>query len=418
MPCFARNPVTVTMPTSPPLASDAAAIHVLVIDDEAVIVEEILEFLADEGIAATAAGSAEAATRQIEQAPPGAITVILTDVKMPGRDGLSFARDVLGACPEANAVEVIVMTGHANMGMTIDALRTRVFDFIRKPLRLSELGSVIRRAHAAAMARRRRQRENADALARLQAEAQTLSARVAELSARPDNADERVGSAFLAILSDELRNPLVPVVGLAELIEEAGTALPPGQVAEYAGLIRKAGERLTGLIDVMLNVAALEGGARSVQPRPERAGPIVAELARRHAAEAHERGQTIDAPAPADIVITTDRRYLLMALNQLVTNAVRFGLPGQAIRIEAAASGGEVAFRITDSGPGMTESELAELRKPFRRGDMSLTRTTGGLGLGLSLAERAVAALGGRLDLTSAPGRGTTAAVVLPASPG
>ena len=157
---------------------------------------------------------------------------------------------------------------------------------------------------------------------------------------------------------------------------------------------------------------------RSVQPRPERAGPIVAELARRHAAEAHERGQTIDAPAPADIVITTDRRYLLMALNQLVTNAVRFGLPGQAIRIEAAASGGEVAFRITDSGPGMTESELAELRKPFRRGDMSLTRTTGGLGLGLSLAERAVAALGGRLDLTSAPGRGTTAAVVLPASPG
>ncbi len=167
----------------------------------------------------------------------------------------------------------------------------------------------------------------------------------------------------------------------------------------------------------MLNLAALEGGARHTRPRPERAREIVAALAREHAAEAGQRGQTIDAPHPADIVVTTDRRCLLIALNQLVRNALGFGPIGQVVRIEAEMTGGEVVFRVIDSGPGMSESELEALCKPFRRGDMSLTRATGGLGLGLSLADRAVAALQGRLELTSVPGGGTIAAVVLPASP-
>jgi signal transduction histidine kinase len=405
------------MPASPRLESDPNTIHVLVIDDESPIVEEILEFFLDEGIAATSASNANAASRQIEQTPPGTITVILTDVRMPGRDGLSLARDILGGSSEANAVEIVVMTGHGDMAMAIDALRTRVFDFIDKPLSLAALDETVRRAHASAMARRQRHADHAEALARLRAEAQTLSTRIAAMSARADGPDERSRSAILAIVSDELRNPLVPIVGLAEVIEEDNAALLPAQITEFARLIRKAGERLTGLIDALLNMAALEGGGRDTQPRPEKAREIVAMLAREHAAEAGERGQTIDAPQPADFVVNIDHRCLLIALNQLVSNAVCFGPEGQVVRIEAEMVGGEVIFRVIDSGPGMIESELQALRKPFRRGDMSLTRATRGLGLGLSLAERAVAALHGRLELTSVPGSGTTAAVVLPAFP-
>ena len=404
------------MPESHFIAPDADILQVLVVDDEPVLIEEIIEFLESEGLAATAANNAETALLRLAQAAPGAFTVVLTDVRMPGLDGLSLARDILRPGSDAHAVEVIIMTGHANFGMAVDALRSRVFDFIRKPLHLAELADIIRRAHAAAMARRRRHHDNAEALARLRAEAQSLSARIAELSARPIGPDGRATSAFLHILSDELRNPLVPIISLADLIEASSADLPPRQLAEYARLIRTAGERLTQLIDAMLNVAGLEAGAPQCQPRPQDAGQIVAMLASGHSADAQEHGQTIHAHPPADIVVTTDRRYLLMALDQLVSNAIRFGPKGQTVRIEAEAAGSEVAFRVIDSGPGMTEAELAEMRKPFRQGNTSVPRVPAGLGLGLSLAERSVAALGGRFELTSVPGRGTTAAIVLPAT--
>lgn len=419
------------MPELPRPEPDADAIHVLVVDDEPVLVEEIVEFLAGEGIATSAAGSAPAAVRQIEQAMPGAFSVVLTDVRMPGRDGLSLSRAIIGAGGEANAVEVVVMTGHGDMGMAIEALRSRVFDFIRKPLRLSLLAESLRAAHAAAMARRRCHRDSAAALARLHAEARVLAARIGGLSASVAGRDERSGAAFpgpafpgaafpgpafLGIVGDALRPPLAPIGSLADLIAEAGAELPSWQLAAFATLIRQAGEQLTGLIDTMLNVAALESGARHCRPLPLHAGEIVAELAGLHGAQARACGQTIDAPAPPDIVLTTDRRYLLMALRQLVGNAIQFGPPAQTVRIEAAAAGGEVAFRVIDSGPGMTGAQLAQLRRPFRRSGLSPARRNGGLGLGLSLAERAAVALGGRLELTSAPGSGTMAAVVLPAA--
>ena len=393
---------------------DEAPIHVLVIDDESVIVDELLEFLAYEGIKTSSAGDAAAALLGLDQAAPGTITVILTDVKMPGQDGLSMAASILRDMPEAFAVEVIVMSGHGDFNMAVDALRARVFDFIRKPLRLTELLDMVRRAHAAAIARRSTHRETTEGIARLREEARALTQRAATMATGVESRDEQAGSAFLHIISDELRNPLVPVLGLAELIEDNAAELPPAQLAEYAGLIRKAGERLTMLIDTMLTLVSLEAGRGPGVPRPERTAGILADLARRHDEEARARGQTIETQGAAGNGVMTDRRYLLMALDQLVTNALRYGPAGQIVHIDAEPVGDTMVFRVTDNGPGMTGAQLQDLRKPFRRGDMSLARKSGGLGIGLPLADRAAQALGGRLEIDSVPGRGTVAAIVLP----
>lgn len=393
---------------------DEAPIHVLVIDDESVIVDELLEFLGYEGITTSSAGDAAAALLVLGQAPPGAVTVILTDVKMPGQDGLSIASSILRDMSEAFAVEVIIMSGHGDFNMAVDALRARVFDFIRKPLRLTELLDMVQRAHAAALARRRTHRETTEGIARLREEARSLAERAAMMATRVESRDEQAGSAFLHIISDELRNPLVPVLGLAEVIERNAAALPPAQLAEYAGLIRKAGERLTMLIDTMLTLVSLEAGRGPGVPRPERTSGILAELARRHDEEARARGQTIETHAAAADCVMTDRRYLLMALDQIVTNALRYGPAGQTVHIDAEQVGDSMVFRVTDRGPGMTSAQLQDLRKPFRRGDMSLTRRSGGLGIGLTLADRAAQALCGRLEIDSVPGEGTAAAIVLP----
>ena len=141
--------------------------RVLVVDDEAVIIEEIAEYLGLDGIAVTGAADAGAATHLLAEAPPGAFTVVLTDIRMPGRDGITFARDILAGTTDETALEVIVMTGHGALGNATDPLRSRVFDFVTKPVPLNDLAGIVRRAHQAAMERRQGQ-GNRQPIARLQ----------------------------------------------------------------------------------------------------------------------------------------------------------------------------------------------------------------------------------------------------------
>ena len=409
--------------------------HVLVVDDEPLIVAEIMEFLARKGIDATAADSAAEAFRKLKAAPEGAITVILSDVRMPGRDGLAFARDLYARTTEATAVEVVIMTGHATMSIAVEALRAHVFDFFPKPVKFGDLEAAVHRAHAAAMTRRKKDAETREALEQLQVAASSvaeyvgknsplaqqaddvaaLAKRASEVAQRLPSSGERTGAAVLRVINDELRNPLVPLVGLGELIEENAGDIPPAQLAEYGGLIRQAGKRLTDVIGTMLRVASLQAGDAPGPLRTVAVEGILAELRRRHDDEARERGQSITATCPPGLSISTDRELLLIGLNEIVANALRHGSAGQSVSIVATAAGDEVSFQVADSGPGMDAAEQAELRKPFHTGDMSLTKASGsGIGLGLTLAEEVARSLGGRLELGGRPGGGTLAAIVLP----
>ena len=184
-------------------------LRVLIVDDEPVIVDELTEFFDAEGIAALAAHDAIASLRLLKEAGPGSVTVIVTDVKMPGQDGLSFAQSILSVIPERDAVEIIVMTGHGNFGMAIDALRSRVFDFLRKPLKLTELSAAVARAHASAMARRTRAREDEENSARLRQMTLALSARAEALTRQVREAPDVSNADVLRGLYSQLEFELL-----------------------------------------------------------------------------------------------------------------------------------------------------------------------------------------------------------------
>ena len=136
-------------------STDAAQVHVMVVDDEPDIVAEISDFLGYQRIGVTAACSAEHALGLFSVLPAGSVTVVLTDLTMPGGDGLSLASAILNATPSQVAPAVIVMTGLRG-GVPLDTARGfGVFEVIAKPVKLSVLGELVRRAHAAAMQRRR-----------------------------------------------------------------------------------------------------------------------------------------------------------------------------------------------------------------------------------------------------------------------
>lgn len=128
--------------------------RLLLIDDEDALREEIEDFLSFEGVQLSSVASAVEALVLLDRWSPGHYQVILTDVKMPGVDGLSFANRLLAANAEDVALEVIVMTGHDYPGTSQEAVTKGIFAVITKPFKLVDLMATVKSAFESARARR------------------------------------------------------------------------------------------------------------------------------------------------------------------------------------------------------------------------------------------------------------------------
>ena len=125
----------------------------LIVDDEGDLVEEMVDYLQDCGCQVISAPDGPAALSALQSAPRGSITVLLTDLRMPGMDGYSLAERVMRETVDAEAIEVMILTGH---GMVLRQVEppAGIFEVIRKPVRLAFLAEHVRKAHDSAMAKR------------------------------------------------------------------------------------------------------------------------------------------------------------------------------------------------------------------------------------------------------------------------
>jgi two-component system cell cycle sensor histidine kinase PleC len=225
-------------------------------------------------------------------------------------------------------------------------------------------------------------------------------------------------SQFLAHMSHELRTPLHAIIGFAELIQDQAPTkpgLPP--IAGYAADIWSSGRHLLELINAILDISKVDSGTAALT---ETDFPV-ADLARGSLvtvrAQAEVRNIAIEVRLPDTAMkIRADRTRLLQVLINLLSNAVKF-TPGngQIVLWVTESEAGELIFSISDTGIGMTEAEIEVALEPFGQVDNTLSRAFQGTGLGLPLARKLAELHGGRLELTSVKGKGTTARVILPA---
>ena len=225
-------------------------------------------------------------------------------------------------------------------------------------------------------------------------------------------------SQFLAHMSHELRTPLHAIIGFSELIQDQAPTNQGGvPVVSYAGDILSSGRHLLELINTILDISKVESGTAILT---ETVFPI-AEVMRnsmvsvKAQAEARNIAIELKLPAPATRLLA-DRTRLLQVLINLLSNAVKFTPEnGRIVLAFAELSYKEVAFSVTDTGIGMTENEIEIALEPFGQVDNTLSRSFEGTGLGLPLARKLTELHGGRLELTSIKGCGTTASIILPA---
>jgi two-component system OmpR family sensor kinase len=217
---------------------------------------------------------------------------------------------------------------------------------------------------------------------------------------------------FAADASHELRTPVATVRGYAELYR-AGGLRDEQALAEAMRRTEQEAVRMGDLIEDLLLLARMDQG------RPLEQAPVdLAALARDGVADARvvhpERELALDAPDA--VVVAGDEGRLRQVVANLVGNAVVHTPPSAPIRVVVRRDGPDAVLEVIDGGPGMTAEQAEQAFERFYRADPSRSRHQGGSGLGLSIVDAIATASGGRAELQSAPGQGTTVRVVLPAT--
>ena len=228
-------------------------------------------------------------------------------------------------------------------------------------------------------------------------------------------ADAQRRSDFVSAVTHELKTPLAAIRLHGEMLREGIAATEQKRADSYRTITAEC-ERLTRLVDNVLELSRLEKGTRSVSLV---AGPIVPVL--REALEllephARASGFALELDCDDALAARFDRDALLQVVFNLVDNAIKYSREAEdkTITLNARAEDGRVALLVRDRGPGVPARQLARIFEPFWRGERELTRRTKGTGIGLALVQGLVERMGGEASGRNAEGGGFEARIVLP----
>ncbi len=221
---------------------------------------------------------------------------------------------------------------------------------------------------------------------------------------------DRAKSAFVANMSHEIRTPLNAVLGLAHLALQS--ELPP-KSREYLLKISRSGRTLAGIVNDILDFSKIEAGALELESTPFSLGEVLEQVDAITGEAAREKGLSfsITGTEHAKAPFVGDPLRIQQVLVNLTGNAVKFTHRGGVrIEIERRESAGEattLAFRVCDTGVGLTPQQMEKLFRSFSQADVSTTRTYGGTGLGLAISRRLAEAMGGTITVESIAGQGS-----------
>ena len=224
----------------------------------------------------------------------------------------------------------------------------------------------------------------------------------------------RLKNDFVATVSHELKTPLASMRVLVDTLID-GRQADAGQAAEYLQLISKENERLSRLIDNFLTFSRMERNKRAfnfVEMNPDTVARAAVGAVRERFEAA---GAKVDIASSPDLsAVLADKDALVTVLINLLDNAFKYSENDKKIVLRAYASGGGICFEVEDNGIGMSRRDTKRIWDRFYQVDQSLARRAGGCGLGLSIVKFIVEAHGGRVDVKSVLGQGSTFSVIIP----
>jgi hypothetical protein len=251
----------------------------------------------------------------------------------------------------------------------------------------------------------------------LEEKSRALEAATAELRAANARLQEldRMKDDFVSTVSHELRTPLTSIRAFAEILND-NPDTPAAKRQQFVGVILKETERLTRLINQILDLAKIESGRAQWAAESVDLGETVREAASATAGLFRERDVRLELALPEGVPpVIADRDRLMQVLLNLLGNAVKFCAPGQGwVRVTLAPGAESLRVDIADNGVGIAPEHQAVIFEKFHQVGDTLTEKPQGTGLGLPIARRIIRQFGGELWVQSAPGAGSTFSFTIP----
>ena len=221
---------------------------------------------------------------------------------------------------------------------------------------------------------------------------------------------DTVRTDFVANLSHELKTP---IGGIAALADTMTGETDPQVIERLTARIVDESYRLSRIVDDLLDLSRIEfGGAEDWEPVT--VSDVINEVVARMQHEAKRAGVAIETKSVAGVRVVGDRMQLVSALQNLVSNAVKYSGDGKKVQVEVQATPELVSILVIDQGIGIAAKDHQRIFERFYRVDRARSRSTGGSGLGLSIVRHVVSNHGGTVTVVSEEGRGSTFTIVLP----
>ncbi len=219
---------------------------------------------------------------------------------------------------------------------------------------------------------------------------------------------------FIANMNHELRTPLNAIIGFAEMMAIGLGGRLNDAHRGYVEDILNAGRHLLDLVNDILDFTRLRSGIVTLRPEILSVSEEIAGILSLMRGRANGAGVVLLSNVSEDIRLTADRRGFRQVLLNLVSNALKFNRHGGRVDVTAAADGRDLVIEVVDTGVGIPEEHLTKVAEPFQRVEDPMTHPAEGTGLGLSIVDILVKGHGGRMDIASSLGEGTTVRVRLP----
>src|SRR5690242_15306943 len=226
---------------------------------------------------------------------------------------------------------------------------------------------------------------------------------------------ELVRQEFLSNVSHELRTPLTSIMAFVETLEN-GAKEDPESCQRFLSIIRKNASRMHMLIDDILELTAIEGGAIQLRAAPVDLHELVNDVCLSLTTQAQARNVTLENKVASGVKVYADSHRLEQMLTNLVDNGIKFSHENGAVSIKHE-SGERDRILVTDKGDGIPAQHLERLFERFYRVDRARSRDMGGTGLGFAIVKHLALLHGGEVTVTSEPGKGSTFTINLPADP-
>ena len=372
--------------------------RVLLVDDHAPIrkgLRQLLELKGQVEVVGEGANGEEA-IQFVDELKPD---IVLMDMNMPVLNGVEATRLIKERHP---GVKVLALTAFGDMSLVSAMVKAGASGYLLKGGSSDELVESLQAvARGQGALDKEVTRGVMDDMAELYKKEQERADALAEL--------DRMKTEFVSVVSHELRTPLTLIKGGVGVLENASSTLGDEERSEFLRTIGRQCDKLERMISQILTVSGIQRGGLGLAGTDFSLGLLAEEALDLLSTKTQDRDVRLEScPARA----SGDRNRVKEVAVALIENALDF-TPGSVV-ISITDGPGNPALGVRDEGPGLDAATLQRLLdKPFNQGDSSNTRKVGDLGLSLYIAKQVLEASGGRLEVDTDPGRGSTFTMIL-----